>query len=249
MTASIAIALLGAVTALAVAAAYAATLRARAARAALLASEKKYGESVELVRKMEASSQLATVVAHDVNDLLTAITGHSELLIASLDPAGTGIEDAHEIQRAALSAARLNKPLRTLGGGGRASAEVIKTVPVLVVEDEPHVRELIKVVLGRAGHEVLAVAGPHAALAALNRQPAISLMLVDVVMPVMGGYDLAVEARKISPDVHVVFMSAFARDTKRHPAGDGFLPKPFTIASLTGIVEEALFAARPRSAL
>jgi CheY-like chemotaxis protein len=248
VTTSIAIALLGAVTAIAIAAAYAATLRARAARVALLASEKKYGESVELVRKMEASSQLASDVAHDVNDLLTAITGHSELLIASLDPACTGIEDAHEIQRAALSAARLNKPLRTRDGGGYTSAKVIKTAPVLVVEDEPHVRELIKVVLGRAGHEVLAVAGPHAALTALNRQPAISLMLVDVVMPVMGGYDLAVEARKISPAVHVVFMSAFARDTRRHPVGDGFLPKPFTVASLTGIVEEALFAhgaARP----
>ena len=248
MSAFLAIALLAAVTAGAIAVAYAATLRARSARVALRASEEKRGESVELARKMEASSQLAADVAHDVNDLLTAITGHTELLIATLDPSSTSIQDAHEIQRAALSAARLAKPLRALGSGVRASTEVIKKAPVLVVEDEPHVRELIKVVLGRAGHEVLAVAGPHAALAALNRQPTISLMLVDVVMPVMGGYDLAAEARKISPGVHVVFMSAFARDTKRHPAGDGFLPKPFTVASLTGIVEEALFAhgaARP----
>ena len=91
-------------------------------------------------------------------------------------------------------------------------AETRLTAPVLVVEDEPHVRELIRVVLVRAGHEVVAVAGPHAALAALNRQPAISLMLVDVVMPEMDGYDLVIEARKISPGVHVVFMSAFARD-------------------------------------
>ena len=240
MTALIAIALIG-VTVVAVAVAYTATLRMRAARIALRASEKKYDESVELTRKMDASSQLAAGVAHDVNDLLTAITGHTELLIANLDPSGAGVQDAHEIQRAALSAARLTKPLRTLGGGVRASTEAIKTPPVLVVEDEPHVRELIKVVLGRAGHEILAVAGPHAALAALARQPSISLMLVDVVMPQMGGYDLVAEARKLSPGVHVVFMSAFARDTKRHPAGDGFLAKPFTVASLTGIVEEALF--------
>ena len=240
MTALIAIALIG-VTAVAIAMAYAATLRARTARNALRASEEKYQESVELARKMEASSRLAADVAHDVNDLLTAITGHTELLIASIDLSGAGLQDAHEIQRAALSAARLTKPLRSLGGGVRASTEATKPPPVLVVEDEPHVRELIKVVLGRAGHEVLAVAGPHAALAALGRQPAISLMLVDVVMPQMGGYDLVAEARKLSPGVHVVFMSAFARDTKRHPAGDGFLPKPFTVASLTGIVEEALF--------
>ena len=37
-------------------------------------------------------------------------------------------------------------------------------------------------------------------------------------------------------------MSAFAHDTYRHPNGDGFLAKPFTIESLTGIVEEALSA-------
>jgi CheY-like chemotaxis protein len=114
------------------------------------------------------------------------------------------------------------------------------TPPVLVVEDEPHVRELIRVVLVRAGHEVVAAAGPHAALAALNRQPAISLMLVDVVMPEIDGYDFVARARKISPGIHVVFMSAFARDATRHPSGDGFLAKPFTIESLTTIVEEAL---------
>jgi hypothetical protein len=38
----------------------------------------------------------------------------------------------------------------------------------------------------------------------------------------------------------VVFMSAFSRDATRHPSGDGFLAEPFTIESLTGIVEEAL---------
>jgi len=102
------------------------------------------------------------------------------------------------------------------------------------------VRDLITLVLGRAGHEVVAVAGPHAALAAPSRQPGIVLMLVDVVMPEMGGYDLVVEARKISPGIHVVFMSAFARDLRRHPTGDGFLAKPFTVASLTHIIEEAL---------
>ena len=111
---------------------------------------------------------------------------------------------------------------------------------VLVVEDEPRVRELIRMVLMRAGHEVVAVAGPHAALAALNRQPAIALMIVDVVMPEMDGYDLVTEARKIAGGVRVVFTSGFAPDTARHASGDTFLAKPFTIESLTGIVAKAL---------
>jgi two-component system cell cycle sensor histidine kinase/response regulator CckA len=102
------------------------------------------------------------------------------------------------------------------------------------------VRELIKRVLVRSGHDVVTVAGPHEALAALKRQPAISLMIADVVMPDMDGYSLAIEARVLSPDIHVVFMSAFARDAARHPAGDSFLAKPFTADSLTSVVDAAL---------
>ena len=101
-----------------------------------------------------------------------------------------------------------------------AVVETQLTPPVLVVEDEPGVRELIRLVLVRAGHEVVAVAGPRAALAALHRQPSISLMLVDIVMPEMSGYDLVAEARTILPGVHVVFMSAFKPDMARHPSGD-----------------------------
>jgi two-component system cell cycle sensor histidine kinase/response regulator CckA len=407
VTAPIAIALLSVVAFTAIVVACVTTLRARAARAALSVSEAKHRESGERDRKAEADSRLAGDVVHDLSDLLTAITGQTELLSASLDPSGTSLQDAHEIRRAALSAARLIKPLRALTGGHRTSTDVIdvnavtartvkslermigpnievvltlqhdikgikvgashleeivlnigihardampkggrlkvattmhtpdgkdaangapreyvrivvadtgggmsaaaqsklfepflasedaggsamglakvnaivkqaggrihvdsaagvgttftidlpatsepagvldpasaetrSSAPVLVVEDEPRVRELIRLVLVRAGHEVVAVAGPHAALAALNRQPAISLMLVDVVMPEMDGYDLVAEARTISPGVHVVFMSGFARDAARHPSGDAFLAKPFTVESLTDIVEE-----------
>jgi CheY-like chemotaxis protein len=298
VSAPLAIALLGALTSVAITVACVATLRARVARTALRAGEAKHPECVEPNRQTEAGSRVSGDVAHDLNDLLTVITGHTELLIASLDPLGGSIQDAHEIRRAALSAGRLTRTLRTLGGGSgghRASTDVIDvnaaglakvdtsvkqtgglvqvdsaagvgttftidlpvtpeaaaganpalaetrlTAQVLVVEDEPRVRELIKQVLVRAGYDVVAVAGPHAALAALNRQPAISLMLVDVIMPEMDGYDLVAEARKISPGVHVVFVSGFARDTTRHPSGDGFLAKPFTVESLTDIVEETL---------
>jgi CheY-like chemotaxis protein len=184
VTAPVAIALLGAVTCIAIAVALVATLRARAAGAALRASEEKH---------------------------------HAGM---------TSTIDAPAISEPAAAAA--------------PASEETRTAPVLVVEDEPGVRELIKRVLTLAGREVVAVAGPRAALAVLLRQPAIALMLVDVVMPEMDGYDLAAEARTISPGVHIVFMSAFAQDTARHPIRDGFLAKPFTAASLTGIVDQTL---------
>ena len=113
-------------------------------------------------------------------------------------------------------------------------------VQVLVVEDEPGVRELITRTLTRAGREVVTAAGAQAALTALNSHPNITLMLVDIVLPSMAGYDLAAEVRKLSPDVRVVFMSGFAHDALRHPSRDGFLSKPFTPEALIAVVDKAL---------
>ncbi|MFA5908821.1 MAG: response regulator [Vicinamibacterales bacterium] len=123
--------------------------------------------------------------------------------------------------------------------GGAEGGAPARSRRILVVEDEPGVREFISRSLTRAGRDAVAVAGPLAALAALNRQP-IALMLVDIVMPEMNGYDLADEARKIAPGIQVVFMSAFARDAIRHPDAGRFLTKPFTSQALIAMVDEAL---------
>ena len=111
---------------------------------------------------------------------------------------------------------------------------------MLVVEDEPGIREFITRALTRGGREVVTAVGPQAALTALNNRPAITLMLIDIVLPKMDGYDLAAEARKIVPDIRVVFMSAFAEDPLRHDRSDEFLSKPFTSEALITIVDKAL---------
>ena len=71
--------------------------------------------------------------------------------------------------------------------------------------------------LRRAGHEVVAVDGPREALAFLSGQPDINLVLTDVVMPEMDGYELAAEIKKIAPGARIVFMSGYARDVGRQP--------------------------------
>jgi len=206
---------------------------------------------------VHALGRLAGDLSHDLTDLLTAITGNTDLLIASLDPAGASILDAYEIRRAALSAAQLIKPLRArsaspaMSGGqvpmaiprapeGEPAPAPPRLATVLVVEDEPGLRELIRVVLGRAGYEVLTAAGPRAALALLGRQPAIALLLVDVVMPEMDGYDFVADARRLRQDVPVVFMSAFSVNPARQSSADAFIQKPFSPDSLAAIVRTAL---------
>jgi CheY-like chemotaxis protein len=246
----------------AVVAASIAALRARAAAALLAALRIRDRGRVELDHKAQADGRLARGISHDLNDLLTAIIGHTELLIASLEPDGTAILDAYEIRRAAESAAQLTRPLRTLGGSAEPDPDAVVAVEartrlagavhgvepaverpmlaaVLVVEDEPGMRELMRVVLTKAGYQVVAADGPRAALAALARRPDIALMVVDVVMPEMNGYDLVAEARTIVAGIGVVFVSAFARDPNRKPESDCFLEKPFTAEALITVVEAA----------
>lgn len=185
---------LGAVTVTAIAVAWFATVRARAAEASVRAMELEHATAVRQHRRTEPISVSAVPVS-----LATTPVDH-------------------------------------VPAGGEATVKV----RVLVVEDEPGVREFIKRVLLRSGREVVTAAGPLAALTVLNSRPGISLMLVDIVMPEMDGYDLAAEARKIAPQVRVVFMSAFARDPGRHPGRDGFLSKPFSVELLIATVDNAL---------
>jgi two-component system cell cycle sensor histidine kinase/response regulator CckA len=105
------------------------------------------------------------------------------------------------------------------------------------------VRQIVEIVLRRAGHDVIAVEGAREALAVLNDHSDINLVLTDIVMPEMNGYDLAAEVRKIAPSARIVFMSGYAHDTVRQPADEAFLAKPFTAESLTHVVQHALAGA------
>ena len=126
------------------------------------------------------------------------------------------------------------------GGVGLAAVRGLVKARVLIVDDDVRVRDLAKIILVRAGHDVVAVSGPHDALAELNHHPEINLLLIDIVMPEMNGYYFAAEALRIVPSAHTIFMSGFALDVKREPAAHGFLAKPFTIESLTKVVQQVV---------
>jgi CheY-like chemotaxis protein len=119
---------------------------------------------------------------------------------------------------------------------------------VLVIDDEPDVRWLIRVSLERAGHEVLvAEDGLRGVAVAMKQRP--EAIVLDLMMPVMDGYAVLAELAKDprTVDVPVVVLSAKAIPEEADRAiGAGalkFLEKPFDPDELTQEVD-ALLAAR-----
>ena len=107
---------------------------------------------------------------------------------------------------------------------------------VLLVEDDPSVREVTRRVLIKAGHDVIAAGSGREALALLARVSDIQLLLTDVVMPGMSGVELAERAALVAPSVGVVYMSGYPeRSTEHHmllARGVQYLAKPFSEAEL-----------------
>jgi CheY-like chemotaxis protein len=112
---------------------------------------------------------------------------------------------------------------------------------LLVVDDEPQIRELSSRLLGRLGYTVLAERDGRAALAALDANPAIALVLTDMVMPGMGGWELVNLLLEREPRVRVVLMSGYSAELVASVRDDvPFLPKPFTARELAEAVRAAL---------
>jgi signal transduction histidine kinase/CheY-like chemotaxis protein len=107
---------------------------------------------------------------------------------------------------------------------------------VLVVEDEQDVGRLARRILERHGFRVLLAGAPSEALEIARREPAIDLLLTDVVLPEMSGRVLADRLRQTHPALRVVYMSGYTDDALSDHGvlepGTAFVEKPFTSEAL-----------------
>ncbi len=116
---------------------------------------------------------------------------------------------------------------------------------ILVVEDEPGIRLLMRKILIRQGYHVLeAASGPEALKLATGYPGKIVLLVTDMVMPEMSGKDLAAQLAEMTRDLRILYISGYTPDaaisSAELPPGSDFLQKPFTLGSLVNKVRALL---------
>ena len=116
---------------------------------------------------------------------------------------------------------------------------------ILLLEDEPALRELVREVLEQAGYTVMTGPTPREALqAALHDRAAVDLVLTDVVMPNLSGKEAAAQVRGVHPKAPVLYMSGYTDEAIGHHGvlemTEHFLQKPFTTEVLLNKVRQLL---------
>jgi PAS domain S-box-containing protein len=116
---------------------------------------------------------------------------------------------------------------------------------VLVVDDESFLRELARDLLSANGYHILTAASGEEALQLYHQQGAkIAIILMDLIMPGMGGKNCLMELLKINPDIKVLISSGFTLDEPgRDPVliqAKGFIQKPYNLRNMLRRMREVI---------
>ena len=199
-------------------------------------------------------------LAHDINNLLTAVIGYATLVARGLDEHDPRRADANEIIQAAQQAGALAHEILVMTGRrprlekmfgdvmtGAHDTAAEESPRVLVVEDDRAVRYLVRTILTRAGYDVREAASGEAASAWLAHHAAgLKLLISDVVMPGGNGAALFRQAMAANTDLRVLYMSGYSEDEVHRERlvepGAPFIQKPFSGEDLARKVRDVLRA-------
>ncbi len=106
---------------------------------------------------------------------------------------------------------------------------------LLIVDDDPDIRNLLHILLSKDGYRVTEAADGEAAVCAVKSDPDICLILLDIMMPRMDGFEAARAIRSLT-DAPILFLTARSSDADRTKAyeggGDDYIVKPFHATDL-----------------
>jgi len=119
---------------------------------------------------------------------------------------------------------------------------------VLLADDEPLLREAGKDMLEKIGYQPVLVENGLLALEYVRNNPdAVSIALLDLIMPVMNGKEAAVEIRKLDPDLPIIFVTGYNFDNKQDRGIDmprsQVVSKPYNVRHLSKLIATLLQAA------
>jgi len=114
------------------------------------------------------------------------------------------------------------------------------TVNVLVVEDEPAIREGLVDLLRGAGHEVMSAPDGKKAIA-MGRDPAVKMILLDLMLPGIDGLDVCRRLKAARPDLYVLMLTARGSEDDKvnglKTGADDYITKPFGPRELLARIE------------
>lgn len=135
------------------------------------------------------------------------------------------------------------------GSGMKAVTESVgekNPATILLVEDDPMIRSLVSQTLEMQGYTVLqAEEGWEGIKVARNHKGSIDLLFTDVVMPGLGGAELATATQELYPEIRILFMSGYSRSQLEEegvPSDAALLEKPFTPDKVVAMVKQLLDA-------
>jgi CheY-like chemotaxis protein len=106
---------------------------------------------------------------------------------------------------------------------------------ILVVEDDPFVRDMAVTELEDAGYEVMEAATGGQALRLLQAGIAVDALLTDIRMPEANGWEVAKAYRERFPDLPVLYVTGYAEQMQPVPGGI-IISKPYRMAQVIGVL-------------
>ena len=120
-----------------------------------------------------------------------------------------------------------------------------KAPRILAVDDDQAVRTFVERVLGEAGYEVSVAADAPTALTTIKHEQPVDLFLVDLVMPLMNGNELAHQLRRTHPDAKILYFTGYSallfEEKSTLWEHEAFLEKPVTMKGLLEATSLLLF--------
>ena len=119
--------------------------------------------------------------------------------------------------------------------------EMPRAPTILLVDDESDLRDIIVAILAAPGYEVLSVSDPYEAIRILVSRH-VDLLLTDIRLPGLDGFELARQAKLMRPRLHVIYISGYSAESEREkgPTNGLLLPKPIRMGELLGAVNREL---------